>query len=67
MSNWEKDSDTIYTAISTSGALNYKDAEEMVVLFYVPDLSFQRAGICHALKRLKKFYRDQTLTADVKE
>ena len=54
-----RDSDTIFTAISTSGALDYKDAERMVVAGYVTDMSFSRAGISHALKRLEKFWQDK--------
>jgi len=54
--NQTKDSDIIFTAISTSGARDYKEAERMVVMAYVMDMSFSRAGISHALKRLERFY-----------
>lgn len=57
--NQTKDSDTIFTAISTSGAIDFKDAEKMVVMMYVMDMSFSRAGISHALKRLEKFYSEK--------
>lgn len=57
--NQMKDSDTIFTAISTSGAIDFKDAERMVVMLYVMDMSFSRAGISHALKRLEKFYKEK--------
>jgi hypothetical protein len=56
---WEKDSDIVFTAISTSGALDYRDAERMVVMMYVPDMSFERGGISHALKRLEKFWENK--------
>jgi hypothetical protein len=54
-----RDSDTIFTAVSTSGARDYKEAERMVVLFYVPSTEISRAGISHALKRLKQFYEEK--------
>jgi len=57
--NWELDSHTIFTAISTGSFENYKEAETAVVMLYVPDMSFSRAGISHALKRLEKFYREE--------
>ena len=55
--NQMKDSEIIFTAISTSGARDFKEAEKMVVMGYVMDMSFSRAGISHALKRLEKFYK----------
>ena len=51
-----KDSDIIFTAISTSGARDYQEAERIVIMEYVTDMSFSRAGISHALKRLEKHY-----------
>lgn len=54
-----KDSDIIFTAISTSGARDFKEAERMVVMGYVTDMSVSRAGISHALKRLEKFYSER--------
>ena len=55
--NQMKDSETIFTAISTSGARDFKEANRMVVAGYIMDMSFSRAGISHALKRLEKFYK----------
>jgi hypothetical protein len=52
----EKDSDTIFTAISTGDFDGFKQAEQAVALFYVTDMSFSRSGISHALKRLERFY-----------
>jgi hypothetical protein len=54
-----KDSDIIFTAISTSGARDFKEAEKMVVMGYVTDMSFSRAGVSHALKRLEKHYNQE--------
>lgn len=51
-----RDSDTIFTAISTGDFDSFKMAERAVVMLYVTDMSISRAGISHALKRLEKFY-----------
>lgn len=51
-----KDSDTIFTSISTGSFESFKEAEQAVVMLYVMDMSFSRAGISHALTRLKDFY-----------
>jgi len=51
-----EDSDTIFTAISSGDFDDFKQAERMVVIAYVPDMDFSRAGISHALKRLEKHY-----------
>jgi len=53
-----KDSDTIFTAISTSNIDNFEEANKAIVMGYVMDLSFSRSGISHALKRLEKYYED---------
>jgi len=53
----QEDSDIIFTAISTSSINNFKDAEQIITFGYVPDMSFSREGISHALKRLKKYYQ----------
>ena len=57
--DWKKDSDTIFTAISTGDFDDYKMAEQAVVMFYVTDMSFSRGGISHAMKRLERFYADR--------
>lgn len=51
-----KDSDTVFTAISTGDFDDFKQAEQAVVMFYVMDMSISRSGISHALKRLEKHY-----------
>jgi len=51
-----KDSDMIFTAVTSGDFSNYKEAERVVVMGYVMDMSFSRAGISHALKRLEKHY-----------
>ena len=53
-----RDSDMIFTAVSTSAAKDYKEAEELVVWGYITDMSVSRSGISHALKRLEKFYKE---------
>ncbi len=53
-----KDSDRIFTAVSTGDFDNYKQAEQVVVELYILDLSISRSGISHALKRLERFYAE---------
>ena len=57
--NQMRDSDTIFTAISTGYFDDYQMAEQAVAMLYLPDMSFSRAGICHALKRLQQFYKER--------
>ncbi len=52
----QRDSETIFTAISTSDFDNFKQAERAVVMLYVTDMSFSRGGISLALTKLEKFY-----------
>jgi len=49
------DSEMIFAAVSTAAG-NLEEAKRMLTVFYVPDLSFSRSGISHALKRLEKHY-----------
>ena len=55
-----KDSDIIFTAISGGDFDNFSEAQQAVVMAYVPDMSFTRAGISHALKRLEAHYKSLT-------
>ncbi|WP_299075624.1 hypothetical protein [uncultured Paraglaciecola sp.] len=55
-----RDSDRIFTAISTGDFDDYQQAEQAVVMFYITDLSFSRSGISHALKRLEKHYAENS-------
>jgi len=54
-----KDSNTIFTIISTSGAKNFHEANRIVVAGFIVDRTYSRAGISHALKRLEKFYGEK--------
>ena len=58
-----KDSDMIFTAISTGDFDNFEQANQAVVTFYAMDMSVSRAGISHALKRLERFYAESLLTS----
>jgi len=51
-----RDSNMIFTAITTSAIKNYEEAERVVCIGYIMDMSVSRSGISHALKRLEKFY-----------
>lgn len=52
-----KDSDMIFTQITTGGFNNWSDVNRAVVMLYVPDMTISRAGISHALKRLENHYK----------
>ena len=51
-----KDSNMIFTQISTSAIDNFQDANSLLMTIYIPDMTISRAGISHALKRLEKHY-----------
>jgi hypothetical protein len=51
-----KDSDMIFTQITTAYYDNFEEARRAIVLFYVPDMSISRAGIAHALKRVEDYF-----------
>jgi hypothetical protein len=55
-----KDSDMIFTQVSTGRFSNFEEARRLVVMLYVPDMSISRAGISHALKRLERHYQSLT-------
>jgi hypothetical protein len=57
--DWLADSDQVFEAITTSGFETIEEAKQCLVVMYMPDLSFSRAGISHALKRLEAHYRDK--------
>lgn len=54
-----KDSDMIFTAISTGNFDNFEQAQQAVAMFYIMDMSVSRCGISHALKRLEDYYRNK--------
>ena len=54
----EKDAEMIFTQISTSGLANMEEANRMIVMLYVPDMSISRAGISRALKMLERHYKE---------
>ena len=51
-----KDSDMIFTQISTSAIDTFEDAKRLIVIIYVPDMEISRSGISHALGRLDFYY-----------
>ena len=51
-----RDSEMIFKAISTGNFDNFKQAQQVVAMFYITDMSISRSGISHALKRLERFY-----------
>lgn len=52
-----KDSDMIFTQITSGDFDNLNDVNRAVVMLYVPDMTISRAGISHALKRLEQHYK----------
>jgi hypothetical protein len=53
----KKWSQKIFSAVLASEPENYKEAEKMVVLFWVPDKEVSRGGISDALNRLKRHFK----------
>ena len=51
-----RDSEMIFKAISTGNFDNFKQAQQVVAMFYITDMSISQSGISHALKHLKRFY-----------
>lgn len=54
-----KDSDMIFTQVSSAAYDTFDEANRVIVMLYVTDMSISRAGISHALKRLEEFYKDK--------
>lgn len=54
----EEDSNTIFAALTNGSFKNIEEAKKAVFFLYMPDMSFSRAGICHALKRLEAHYNN---------
>lgn len=52
----KRDSEMIFTQVSTGAFDDFIMAQQAVVMIYVPDMSISRSGIAHALTRLEKFY-----------
>jgi hypothetical protein len=57
LENQTKDSEMIVTQITSGGFQTYEEVERLIVMLYVPDMTISRAGISHALGRLKKLYK----------
>ena len=51
-----KDSDIIFTAVTSGDFKDFQEAGAVVAAFYIMDMSVSRSGISHALKRLEKHY-----------
>lgn len=54
-----KDSDMIFTQITTGNFKDFNEANQAIVMLYVPDMTISRAGISHALKRLENYFNNQ--------
>ena len=60
----QKDSDTIFNHVTSCRLESMEEANRAIMLFYVPDMSVSRAGICHALKRIQKYFDDMKRSDD---
>lgn len=56
---WERDSDMIFTQITSGDFPTIELAEAAVVQLYLPDMTISRQGISHALGRLDRHYAAQ--------
>ena len=54
-----RDSEMIFRMISGGDFDDYHQAAQAVIALYLPDPSFSRAGISHALRRLEAFYAER--------
>lgn len=54
-----RDSDMIFTQISTADCDDMHMANQMLCAFYIPDMTISRAGISHAIKRLEQFFAEK--------
>lgn len=52
----EEDSDTIFNAIAGGNYKTLEQAKQVLTVMYIPDLTFSRAGVSRALKRLEQHY-----------
>ncbi len=52
----QSDSDMIFLQITSGDFSTLQEAESAIALFYVPDMTISRAGISHALGRLKRHF-----------
>jgi hypothetical protein len=60
--DWQRDSDMIFTQITSGDFPTMKMAEQAICLLYVPDMTISRAGISHALTRLERHYASLAAT-----
>ena len=59
MNDWQRESDMIFTQITTGDFPDFSIANRAICAIYVPDMSISRAGIAHALKRLERYYAQE--------
>lgn len=54
----QKDSDMIFTQITSGDFNTIEEAKRAVVTLYIPDMTISRAGISHAIGRLEKHFKN---------
>ncbi len=55
---WMEDSDRVFNTLSDSME-SMQQARNAITALYMPDLSYSRAGLCHAIKRLERHFEEQ--------
>ncbi len=58
--DWKRDSDMIFTQITSGDFDDFEQVQSAVCVIYVPDMTISRAGISDALKRLEAHYGNPT-------
>jgi hypothetical protein len=64
MDDWQRDSDMIFTQITTGDFDDFAIAQRAVCVIYAPDMTISRGGIAHALKRLERHYAQENRIHD---
>jgi hypothetical protein len=62
LENQTKDSEMIFKQVTSGSFESYEEVERLIVMLYVPDMTISRAGISHALGRLKRHYAKANAT-----
>lgn len=52
----QRDSHIIFKAITSGDFNTFEEAQRVVAMLYVPDMSISRSGIAKALGKLKVYY-----------
>lgn len=56
--NQQRDSDMIFTQITSGDFPTWELAKQALAFLYVPDMTISRSGISHAMERLERHYSE---------